>query len=333
MLPKKNLILGAIKNYDWTIIQPFFLSLKKANFQNYDCIIFAFNISQNTLDELKNIGVIIQEIPEKYGKMKINNVRYKLYEEYLSDKLDKYKIVLHSDVRDTFFQKDFFQIYENQDSFIGFALEDGNINQTMNADWMKNQYGEKIYEEVKHEKIICSGTIWGTIDKFYELVGYIWKEIELKSPYDYSIHDQTITNYLVYYKKMFKDCILISDNNYGPVMTVGLAQYQNFSYDQEENLINFKEKNIASIVHQYDRVPKMVNIIKRKFLLNNNGNLNLSSKIQKFNIKKIFLPKFSEFTIHSNNNTFIIMVFCLISLVLIKKFKKIYSFFRDTTIK
>ena len=42
------------------------------------------------------MGVIIHQIPEKYKGMKINNVRYKLYEEYLSNKLDIYNMVLHA---------------------------------------------------------------------------------------------------------------------------------------------------------------------------------------------------------------------------------------------
>lgn len=33
------------------------------------------------------------------------------YEDYLSDKLDKYNMILHADIRDTYFQKDVFKLY------------------------------------------------------------------------------------------------------------------------------------------------------------------------------------------------------------------------------
>ena len=68
---------------------------------------------------------------------------------------------------------------------------------------MKHQYGVKIYEKLKDERIICSGTIWGTPDKFLELARSIWEEINLISPFDVEVHDQTATNYIIYYKKKF----------------------------------------------------------------------------------------------------------------------------------
>jgi len=34
---------------------------------------------------------------------------------------------------------------------------------------MKEQYGDKIYKTLQYERIICSGILWGTADKFLEL--------------------------------------------------------------------------------------------------------------------------------------------------------------------
>jgi hypothetical protein len=78
-------------------------------------------------------------------------------------------MVLHVDIRDTYFQKDFFKYYKNKKHFIGVALEDGNMTDKISSSWMKNQYGKEIFEELKNKTIICSGTIWGTVDKFLEL--------------------------------------------------------------------------------------------------------------------------------------------------------------------
>ena len=286
---KKNLIIGAIKGYNWKEISHFFISLYKSNFKNYDCVIFVTEISKSVINQLKTMGIIIYELPKKYKMMKINNVRYKLYEEYLRNKLDIYNMVLHADIRDTFFQKDLFQLYENRESFIGFSLEDGYISEKQhNSEWMKNQYGEKIYNELKNKQIICSGTIWGTVDKFYELVKNIWEQIEKQSPFNYSIHDQTVTNYLIYHKKIFKDNIITSDIFYGPVMTVGLARNRTYSLDLDENLLTIQNKDIAAVIHQYDRIPKLVKIIEKKFMTQDDENINFvfNKKLKKKNINQ-----------------------------------------------
>ena len=261
---KKNLIIGVIERYSWIKIKPFFISYIKAKFKNCDCVIFYRKIKYDTLNKIRSLGVITFEIPKQYNGMKINNCRYKIYEDYLSDKLDKYNMVLHADIRDTYFQKDVFKFFKNKKKFIGIALEDGYITDKFASSWMTNQYGKEIYEKLKNKTIICSGTIWGTVDKFLELAKYIWKEIEKKSPYNYSIHDQTCEAYLIYHKNMFNDCIITSDIYSGPVITVGLSN-KNFSYDSEDNLLNFKG-DIAAVIHQYDRKPKMVEIVKKKFI-------------------------------------------------------------------
>ena len=281
---KKNLILGAIKNYSWKTIKPFFISLIKANFKSCDYVLFVLGLSNETIENIQNYGVKTIEIPEKYRKMKINNVRYKLYEEYLNNNTNKYNIILHLDVRDTIFQKDLFEIYKNnKKSFIGVSLEDGVITGKYNGEWMENQYGNDIYNILKNETIICSGTIWGTADKFLELVRKIWEEIKLKSPYKESIHDQTATNYIIYYKKMFNDSLIKSDINFGPVMTVGLARNKDLKFDSEGNVLTFNGE-IPAVIHQYDRVPKIVEIVKNKFnsLVNiSNITINNSYEIKK----------------------------------------------------
>jgi hypothetical protein len=63
---------------------------------------------------------------------------------------------------------------------------------------------------------------------------------------------------------MFNDCIITSDIYSGPLMTVGLSN-KNFSYDSEDNLLNFKG-DIAAVIHQYDRKPNMVEIVNKKFI-------------------------------------------------------------------
>ena len=261
---KKNLVIGVIEGYSWIEVKPFFISYIKANFTNCDCVIFYRKIKDNTLNKIRSLGIITFEIPKQYNRMIINNIRYKIYEDYLSDKLDKYNMILHVDVRDTYFQKDVFKFYKNKKHFIGLALEDGNMTDKYSSSWIKGQYGNEIYEELKNKTIICSGTIWGTVDKFLELAKFIWKEIEKKSPYSFTILDQSSEAYLIYHKNMFNNCIITSDIYSGPIMTVGLSN-KNFYYDSEDNLLNLNG-DIAAVIHQYDRKPKIVEKVKKKFI-------------------------------------------------------------------
>lgn len=312
---KKNLIIGAIGNLSWKKLKPFFYSLYKANFQQYECVMFVINVSNHTIYKLKSIGVKIFQFPKKYYGMKINNVRYKLYEEYLRDKLDKYNIVLHVDVRDTFFQREFFQIYNKKGPFIGFALEDENITEKVNGEWMMNQYGLKIYEEIKYEKAICSGTIWGTVDKFYDLVQNIWEEIIIKSPYNKSIHDQTATNYIIYHKKMFKDFIITTDNYKGDILSLGEAQNRSLYYDFEDNVLDYSGKIKVAVVHQYDRIPELIKKVQKKFSSEKDDNFKLNSVIE-YNPNNINVNKISFFLI--------IMILSLIMVFVIKLYKNLY---------
>lgn len=156
---KKNLVIGVIERYSWIIVKPFFISYIKANFKNFDCVIFYSNINDDTLNRIRSLGIITFEIPKQYNRMQINNVRYKIYEDYLSDKLDKYNMILHVDVRSTYFQKDVFKFYKIKKQFIGFALKNWNMTDKCSRIWIKCQYGNEMYEELKNKTIICSGTI------------------------------------------------------------------------------------------------------------------------------------------------------------------------------
>ena len=146
-LTKKNVILGIIQKFKLYRILPFFKSWLKADFQNCEMIMFVRNVSQVTVNYLRNIGVIVFPIPEQYENVSVINLRWKMYADYLKENKDKYNLVLHTDVRDTFFQKDVFEYYEDYESFLGVAVEDGTLQQKRNKKWIIDYAGEKIIEK------------------------------------------------------------------------------------------------------------------------------------------------------------------------------------------
>jgi len=255
----KNVIIGIIESYSLYTILPFFKSLININFHHCDIIMFVRKVSIALIKYLKNIGVVIYEVPNIYKDIPIINVRWKMYIDFLKEKKNEYKLVFSADIRDTFFQKDVFKYYENYEPFLGVAIEDGTLDDDYNKKWIVDFVGEKIHEILKNERIICVGTIWGTLDKFLEFSEIFWEKL---TSFPKSI-EQGIANYLFYYEKIFEDSIVKSDN-YGPIMTIGLTESKNIILDSNNNILNFKGE-IAYVIHQYDRHSYLMIKIVNKF--------------------------------------------------------------------
>ena len=282
---RKNLIMGIIEKYTLEMVLPFFKSLIHSNFNNCETIMFVRNVSEILINYLKSLGVVVYEISKEYKNVKIINLRWKMYIDFLKEKKYSYNLVYSADVRDTFFQKDIFKYYENHDSFLGIALEDGTLLERHNKKWIIDFIGEEIYKTIQNQRIICVGSIWGTVDKFLEFSTIFWEKLII-NPQNV---EQGIGNYLIYYEKKFKDCIVTSDN-YGPVMTIGITPSTNISCDKENNVLNFKGE-IAAVVHQYDRKPNIVNNVMKKYcpelLITNYSQTKMFNEI---NMKSQLLP-------------------------------------------
>ena len=183
-----------------------------------------------------------------------------MYINFLKKYKVQYNLVFSVDVRDTFFQKDVFKFYENNTSFLGIAIEDGTLDDYFSKTNIINLIGAENHSLIHNERIICMGTLWGSIDKFLEFSIIMWEKINI---YKFPRSDQSIANCLLYHENFLKDFIVKSDN-YGPVMTIGLTEREKVKIDSKENILNFRGE-IASVVHQYDRKDDIKKIILRRF--------------------------------------------------------------------
>jgi hypothetical protein len=279
---QKILRIGLIKGYTWQIIKPFFISLIAAKIQNYELVIFVDKLSEETLDKIKLCGAIIKDIPEKnLGFQDLIKYRWKLFSDFLKENKDKYNLVFATDVKDVIFQKDIFKYYNSTKPFISFNLEDTTLRNPLNKNWVKNfcKTNEE-YFKIADEQVISEGTIISTIDKFIEFADTLWQEISNLS----NINDQGAINYLIYYKKLLNDSIIISDNT-GPIMALGVTGTNKILLDSNNNVLNNKGK-IAAVVHKYDRKPDIVRKINKKFnddVLNTHLNIDKTKKENKNN--------------------------------------------------
>ena len=259
---KKNLILGFIRGYTWTILKPFFISLISANIKNYDLVIFVDRLSDETKNRIKLCGAIIKEIPEKNLSFQgLIKYKWKLYYDFIKENKDKYNLVFLSDIRDVIIQKDIFEFYKDYNKpFISFNLEDNTLRTPPSKYWIKIFLTNKEeYNKISNENVISEGTIISKVDKFIEFADTL---LQLFSNYTY-INDQGAINYLIYYKKFMNDSIIMT-NNSGPILTISFAQGNKVMLDSENNFLNYEGK-VAAIVHKYDKKPNFIMKLNNKY--------------------------------------------------------------------
>ena len=75
---RKNLLIGAITNYTWDNVAPFFNSYKQAGFENCDCVIFAGNMSEQSMNRIRQCGVTVLPISERFNGACVNDFRWEL---------------------------------------------------------------------------------------------------------------------------------------------------------------------------------------------------------------------------------------------------------------
>ena len=302
---KKNLLLSVIVKYSLEKVLPFLKSFIRSGIKNCDIVFFINQISESTINYLKSFGIILCEIPGKLDDpLIIYKYRWKLYRDYLLENKEKYNIILSVDIKDTIIQNEFFKFYENYKPFIGFSFESANIEKLINKDWIINNFGIKPLKTIENKRVINAGTIWGTLNEFYEFSNILYDKLRIYP----TVIDQTLLNYLIYHEKILKKCLQIKSDEFGPVLTLGLTKRKNIILDEENNILN-NNGQIASIVHQYDRHPDLKKIIKSKYC----------PELIKFVFIKNFFIIFEALS-------FVIFLKYIIVLIKLKITNKLYNF-------
>ena len=256
---KKNLIIGYIYRYPWFRVKNYFISLIKVGFKNVDVVMFIEDVPQDTIEILKSIGVILYPMSDR-PDLSNNCLRWELYANFLKENKDKYNMVLHTDVRDTIFQKDVFQFYNSKNPFFGVSEEDITLDEKINKNWILTLCNESEYNNYfANRKVLCAGLVIGTPDKFIEYNYSIMKMAHGKSN-----GDQRYLNYLVYHDNLFNDCIIIKNNSNSHLMHIGKTNREKIILDNNDNILNFNGE-IASVFHQYNRHKDIVEKMNQKF--------------------------------------------------------------------
>lgn len=290
---KNPLIWSFAYSYNWEKMKLFIISLRKWNYDG-DLVI---GISDYLYDELKdkiikyNIKAIIIEdewpfysiknnpyfpinetfikekmIEERYYSMndKWNVYRYSILNMWLLIYGNKYSHIMNLDIRDIIFQDNPFK-WNFEDGM--YLVDETKYNITLgeekyNLKWIEVYDG---YEKILNERILNSGTIFGST---YYFVKFVNQFTEFMRNNKKVTNEQGTMNYL-YHTNYFKEIkFLMNKNEYGIVYTMALDHI----YFHEICKFNIKDKILYNadfskplIIHQYDRHKHFVELFMEVF--------------------------------------------------------------------
>lgn len=246
-----NLIIGAISNYDYNTLSPFFSSLGKANFVG-DVVMFTHNMS----------GVApktIISVPFVPNSLQIHDRRFVLALDYIMNHKE-YDNILICDVRDVIFQADPFT--RGLLSGLHCFLEDKSMtigSCPFNSSWIRNTFGIEVLKEIGENYISCCGVTIGDRASIIEYLKLMNTFIYPGRPGPTIGVDTAAHNYILRKNLM---PATITTNGEGQVLTMGYMKKINFSNGQLYN----NDGSIPSIVHQYDRHKNITEQIQNIYL-------------------------------------------------------------------
>ena len=277
-----HLIMGTACGYGVKEVSGFVLSLRQTGYDG-DIVFFTYNLSPEAQRFLKEQRVLALPIhpatlsgryrflywmlPPLIGLKKfrseqwrtselwmhIQNGRYTAYARALENWTEYYDEVFLCDVRDVIFQRNpfedkfsyeigYYEEYKGQT--IGGCVENGA--------WIKQAYGQKVFEELSSRTVICSGV---TYLKMSKAMTYLRAMVDGMIKANVRNHiDQGIHNFLGLTNAIPGGAIIPQSKS--PVLNIGCNPAETLRFNTLGQLLNEK-REVASIVHQFDRHPKL----------------------------------------------------------------------------
>ena len=220
---------------------------------------FVRNVSDDIVNKLTDLDVVLIDIPAIYDEDYIIDVRWKMFSSFMVEHKDDYDMAFISDIRDVIIQGDIFSWYENNNAHarLIISLENDLISESsLNKEWILRGYGSEVYDKIYSNFAICCGTVCGSIN---EMILLCDKMDELIHSNDrFWGMEQASFNYLVYSGKISpppqKITLIASPALAGAVATVGTLD----KVDIKGKYIMNSDGSIPAIVHQYDRHPHLL---------------------------------------------------------------------------
>lgn len=292
---ENNLIIGAATGYNIDSLFTFVVSYKHSKVSLNSKLIILLHESQrndkNLLYFLNKYNVDVKFVIPDYH---IQSFRFKWVRSYLTRNSHRYCNILLSDIRDAYFQGDFFhelslyiasKLLDRE--YILLSLEGPEEGSMMNS--CHFHYGAsdnvcfkpflKEKERFLENNIICSGSITGShkgivrlLDVFLEYMEYIGK-IDSACLSEPTLTDQFLLSLIVYRYFLLhpEELDVYMPNNFmSPTFTIGRLLNSSFTVTENGDvMVSSKNNGVVRkppYVHQVDRHPNLERLINEKLL-------------------------------------------------------------------
>lgn len=296
---EKDLIIGAASGYDWSKLKYWVKSIRDTGFTG-DVAIVGTNITKETIDVLTKEGVLLS----LYGKQNENGdvvapqngaphvERFFYLWNHLNTTKENYRFVITTDTRDVIFQKNPSDWLENGLVFHSLVASSEGMryeNEVWNNRNLLETFGPYFHNQLKDKYINNVGVIAGDM---LHVKGLLLLLFQLSINRPIPIVDQAVYNFIINIPPFFNDtwfttnddgwavnlatsnqAVKAGSGDIGMLCKDNPTEYMKYSMNYEDTQPNIREDGIVlnkhgaefTIVHQWDRVPSLKEIVEKKY--------------------------------------------------------------------
>lgn len=296
---EKDLIIGGASNYSWKELKYWVGSLKKTGFSG-DIVLVATNMKNETVEQLKQLGITLflygnQNENKDYvheSKMPPHVERFFYLWYFLENTKNFYRNVIVTDTRDVLFQENpSFWLNNNLILHNIVAASEGMLykDEPWNDRNLLQTFGSFFYENLNNNFIYNVGVIAGRFEYVKSLMLMIFQmSINRQIP----IVDQAVYNFILNIPFLKRETLFANNTDHwavnlattlgaiesksgdiGMIMGANSDSIQDYIrkykdvqpiVEEDGTVKNYKGVKF-SIVHQWDRISKLKNIIESKY--------------------------------------------------------------------
>jgi hypothetical protein len=245
-----NIILGIARNYSIADLRPFVRSARRF----HDCrILLVIDDDPQLAQELEAEAVdcIQFDVSSSLGRPHMNFARVADYVAVLQALSGRVERVFLADTRDVVFQGDIFQALPDIPVIF---FEEGKDFSLASAGWngnaIRRTFGIPLYDQIKHQEVICSGTVLGRHDV---TLMYCWEKLLLGQMVRRRHHmrsgvDQATTNVIARVDLVPSSVVMPYD---GAIAT--LSGHNTHFLAVKDGRMQTADGKVPAAIHQYDR--------------------------------------------------------------------------------
>lgn len=270
----KNLIIGAFSGYNYNQLKPWVESIDSCGFKG-DKVMVVGDASDETCIELVKHGFELHVMPKINAPIHV--ARFWSIYDFLYHNGSKYDIVVTTDVKDVYFQRDPCKWISNNmgdKSLVAGSESMRYKDEPWGNENLFQTYGPDVYHRFKDNTIYNVGTFGGKSDYVRDMCFNIFTNA-INRPIP--IVDQAVYNVLLN-TQPYKDSVFFTDQEDGWAVQLGttgdpskMDQFRPFLtepepiFDYDNKIITTTDYIPHCIVHQYDRVPKWKNLVMEMY--------------------------------------------------------------------